>query len=342
MTTTTEWQAESETSPWALCWQAAVGRDFLATPLLAAKIRNRLISALHQRRRELIDFVLLPMEIHAIASIGSDDSVGSVARGIGNVVSRWVRQTQPVRGPVLAGRFWAHPIESEEALRIEVRMLAWRPVVRRVSVTPTYHPHGALRAALGLATSKGFDARPLLLHFGGSVPSARKALRQWVSRRPSEREWRTWELTRGLEPATSAASERRQTTRAFNRASAALIAAAGGSGVDGALDMLEAWVTLRLQAPSMRSARVRRTGLGPRARGLVACLAVDHGLCPATTVARHFQRAKATLSEQMAGCRYRASDRALLATPLRRILDECASLAIKASADRREASNKPR
>jgi hypothetical protein len=58
----------------------------------------------------------------------------------------------------------------------------------------------------------------------------------------------------------------------------------------------------------------------------VACLAVEHGLCSAATVARHFQRAKATLSEQMAACRASANDRQILSTPVQRIVEEAVAL----------------
>ena len=326
---TTGWRDGVRRTTWALCWQAAVGRDFLATAWLAAKIRSRLIEAHRHGERELIDFVLLPTEIHVITTIGPGDTVGSIARGFGNVVSRWVRQVQPVRGPVLAGRFWSQRIESEEALRVELRMLAWRPVVCQTSVTASYHPHGGLRIALGLSTSKGFDSRPLLSLFGGAVPQARAALRQWIARKPSANDWRTWELTRGLELATSVSGEQSRTVRAVGGAAAALIGAGGGYGIEGALQLLEDWVLLRLQAPALRGATRRPASLRPRVRGLVACLAVDHQLCAASTVARHFGRAKATLSEQMAACRARGADRALIATPLRRILEECGSLPVR-------------
>ncbi|WP_431286734.1 hypothetical protein [Roseateles chitinivorans] len=342
MATTNAWNVGDARTTWALCWQAAVGRDFLATPALAAKIRERLIGAHQKHSRELIDFVMLQREIHAITQLTPGDSVGLVARGFGNVVSRWVRLVQPIRGPVLAGRFWAQPLESEEALRAEVRMLAWRPVVRRASVTPTYHPHGGLRVALGLTTSNGFDARPLLRHFGGPVPEARSALRQWISRRPSERDWRTWELTRGLELATSNGGEQVRAAKTASRDAAMLIALAGGQGVEGALDLLHAWVTVRMQAPAMRGAKIRPSSMQPRVRGVVACLAVAHRLCPASTVARHFGRSKATLSEQMAACRSRPADRTLVATPLRRILDECVLLSTGVASRRTAAAARSR
>jgi hypothetical protein len=67
-----------------------------------------------------------------------------------------------------------------------------------------------------------------------------------------------------------------------------------------------------------------------RGRALVACLAVDHRLCSAASVARYFRKAKATLSEQMAACRARSTDRQILETPVRRILEESATLQAKA------------
>ena len=68
-----------------------------------------------------------------------------------------------------------------------------------------------------------------------------------------------------------------------------------------------------------------------RARALVVCLAVDMDLCSAASVARHFGRAKATLSEQMAECRRRAQDRLILAIPLPRVAEEAASLSMPSS-----------
>jgi len=53
---------------------------------------------------------------------------------------------------------------------------------------------------------------------------------------------------------------------------------------------------------------------------LVACLAVRHRLCSAARVARHFGKAKSTLSEQMATCRQRPANAQLLSTPTWQIL----------------------
>jgi hypothetical protein len=49
-------------------------------------------------------------------------------------------------------------------------------------------------------------------------------------------------------------------------------------------------------------------------------------LCPAASVARHFMRARATLCEQMKGCRQRPEDRRLLAMPAHRIAEEAIGL----------------
>jgi hypothetical protein len=311
---------------WSLCWQAAVGRSFYLDPWLAERIRSRLIGAHQRSGRVLIDYVQLPGEIHVIARIRAGDSVGGVARAFGNVVSRWVRESQPVRSPVLAGPYRALLLESDEALRCEVRMLAWRPVSQQLCVTPTHHPHGALRTALGLSPSKGFDARPLLLHFGDTVPAARSALRTWISRRPSEQDWRAWELTRGLKLAIGGAGPQAMVAKSVDAAAARLIAAGGGYGIDGALELLASWVIAKIQPASALGLHGNSSTWAVRGRALVACLAVKHRLCSAASVARYFHRAKATLSEQMSACRSRPADRQILDTPLHRILEESATL----------------
>jgi hypothetical protein len=53
---------------------------------------------------------------------------------------------------------------------------------------------------------------------------------------------------------------------------------------------------------------------------------MDIGLCPAASVARHFKRAKATLSEQMKACRQRPDDRRILETTRSRIVEEATAL----------------
>jgi hypothetical protein len=123
-----------------------------------------------------------------------------------------------------------------------------------------------------------------------------------------------------------------QETRGTAGAGGAALLAAGGDGIDGALDVLETWVASRL---GLRDAAELRGGLGStsvRGRALVACLAVRQRLCSASAVARRFGRAKATLSEQMAACKARQGDRPILATRARRIVEETHAL----------ASNRPR
>jgi hypothetical protein len=75
----------------------------------------------------------------------------------------------------------------------------------------------------------------------------------------------------------------------------------------------------------------------PRAsrRALVASLAVQLDLCSAASVARHFKRAKATLSERMAACRLQPEDQWILGTPLGRIVEEAIDLRHGPSSDSR-------
>lgn len=315
-----------EATTWSLCWQAAVGREFFVHPSLVTRIRGRLIGAHQRSGRVLVDFVLLPTEIHAVAQIRPGDSVGGVARAFGNVLSRWVREAQPVRSPVLAGPYRAQPIPSVEGLCNEVRMLAWRPVFQGLCSTPTHYPNGALRVALGLTPAKGFDARPVLSHFGESVPAARAGLRRWIARRPSEEEWRAWELTQGLELATGSVGPQPTMAKAVDGAAAMLIAAGGSYGIEGALELLETWVSAKIRLGSALNLHSAPGAVGARGRALVACLAVAHRLCSAASVARHFRRAKSTLSEQMTACRARASEHHILETPIRRILEESVAL----------------
>lgn len=321
---------------WALCWQAAVGREFFVQPSLVARIRSRLIGAHQRSGRVLVDYVLLPTEIHVAGHIPMGDSAGGVARAFGNVVSRWVREVHPVRSPVLAGPYQAQPILSLEELRNETRMLAWRPVLLGLCSTPSHYPHGALRIALGLTPAKGFDARPLLRNFGESVPEARASLRRWIARRPSEQEWRAWELTRGLELATGSVGPHPTMAKAVDFAAATLIAAGGTYDIDGALKLLEIWTIAKLQPMNGLNLHEGGSAVAARGRALVACLAVAHRLCSAASVARHFRRAKATLSEQMTACRARPMDRVILATPLHRIIEESAALQEAAQSNARK------
>lgn len=319
-------EAEAETQTWILCWQAALGRDFLAHPSLATKIRNRLISAHHASDRVLIDFVLLPTEILAITRLHREDSVAAVARAFGNVLSRWVREVQPIYSPVLAGPYSAQLLETEDEVRREIRMLAWRPVLKQACNRPDRYPHSALRNALGLTTAKGFNARPLLMYFGETVPLARPALSLWLKKPPSDEEWRGWELSRGLKLATGSVGRHPFMAKKVGGLAAEFIAAGGSFSIDGALELLAVWVGARLQPSDPIDLLVTAGPLGARGRALVGCLAVALHLCSAASVGRYFSRSKATLSEQMTLCRSRPADRQILMTPRRRILEEAPAL----------------
>ena len=317
---------EDMPATWHICWQAAVGRDLFADVSLYQRVRSRLLHA-HRGGRVLVDYLLLPHEIHVISQLSPGDTPGKVARAVGNVVARWVRATLPVRSPVFAGPFRAHRIGSAQELRHELRMLAWRPVLIGLCSTPSHHPHSALRTTLGLRPSQGFDARPQLRLFGDSVIAARAALRNVLRKRPSERESREWELVCGLVLATGTVGPHTSMTRELHDPAAAALAAAGGpNGIDGALRLLEVWVKASLGMGREADLHGSRDALAARARALIACLALDHGLCSASSVARHFRRAKATLSEQMAACRRRPADRQILAVPVSRIVEEALAL----------------
>ena len=211
---------------------------------------------------------------------------GDIAHEVANVVARWVRQVHAVRGPVFAGRYRSHLIESNDLLREEIRILAWRPVVLGLCVTPMHHVHSALRTTLGLRRALGFDARPLLDLFGDSVPVARVAVRAWISKRPATREARRWELARGLALATGSVGPQAMMAREVRGGAAALVAAGGPDGIDGALELLEAWVLTKLGLQGQVDLHAASDAAGARARALVACLAKDHGLCSAASVAR--------------------------------------------------------
>jgi REP element-mobilizing transposase RayT len=315
----------SESTMWHLCWQAALGRQFFADPTLYERVRKLLFEVHRRRGRVLVDYALLPTEIHLVAEIQPGDSVGGVARAIGNVVARWVRAAQPVRSPVLAGPYRASRIGSAHEQRVEARMLAWRSVFHGLCRTPAHYPHAAFRIALGMVSVPGFDARPLLRVFGLSLPQQREALRRWVAERPSERERQAWELTHGLVLAAGGRGAP-AAAREMRRAAAAALVAAGGDGIDGALALLETWVAAKLDLRGAHALHTAADGTGARGRGLVGCLAHTHGLCSAAAVARHFGRAKATLSEQMAARRASAEDRQIIATPVPRIIEEALAL----------------
>lgn len=313
---------------WSLSWQAIVGRDFLASKVLIERVRQRLIRAHRSPGKLLLYFVLLPSEIHAIARIEGGESVASITRSFSHVLSRWVREAQAMRGPVFAGPCHIEPIKSDAALRNEVRMLAWRPVRRTLCKTATHYPHAALRVALGSKAGEGFDAGPLRAFFGDSKAEARAAIRRCIRTAPTDDEWRVWELMRGLElPVEHVGSQPAKVmTKPIDAVAASLIVAGGSYRIDDALRLLEEWVIAKTHLGNSIDLHNSSSMLTARGRALVACLAVNHKLCSAAAVARHFDRAKGTLSEQMKACRSRPEDRLILATPLSRIIEESAAL----------------
>jgi len=319
--------AEPSPRMWHLCWQAAVGRVLFVEPWLYRRVRERLIDAHRRAGRVLVDYLLTPTEIHVVSHLAPGDSPGRVARAVGNVVARWVRQAQPVRSPVFAGPFRARPINSMDELRDEMRMLAWRPVFLALCRTPSHYPNSSLRIVLGLTRAQGFDASTLLHMFGEPVPLARAAIRSWVAKRPPEREALQWELACGLASAGGPSGLQPTSPREVRGAAAAALLAAGGrDGIEGALKLIEAWVVARLGVRGGLDLQRESDATAARGRALVACLAVEHGLCSAASVARYFGRAKSTLSEQMAACRARPADVQILHTPVRRITEEALAL----------------
>jgi hypothetical protein len=124
---------------WHIVWQAAAECDLLASPALGDRIRQRLLEAHRQRGCALLHYLLTPAEIHLLTRLPAGRPPGGVARTIGNIVARWVRQAQAVPGGVFAGPYRAYAIESDEAARNELRMLAWRPVVLGLCAAPRHH-----------------------------------------------------------------------------------------------------------------------------------------------------------------------------------------------------------
>lgn len=313
---------------WSLCWQAAPGRDFLAHESMAGRIRDRLIAAHDQPGKQLLYYVLMPTEIHVVAWIDAGETIISIVRSCSHILSRWVREVHVQRGPAFAAKYRAEPLDSGQDLRREVLMLAWRPVKLGLCARPKLYPYSPLRVAVGARTADGFDVKPLLSVYGDSIGKARSALEASLRAVPTAEAWRVWELTRGLQlpAAKQGRASATNLSRTVDTAAAALIAAGGGFGVEGALSLLEAWVCAKIDPGGRLDGTTGLRKQRVRARALVACLAVDHRLCSAVFVARHYGCTKGTLSVQMSPCRSRPHDRKLLATPLERILQDADEL----------------
>jgi hypothetical protein len=246
------------------------------------------------------------------------------------MIARRVREADGRFGSVFSDRYRAERIDSVERLREEVRMLAWRPVSTGQSTVPSKYMHAALRVILGINLAEGFHASALLEHLGATVPLGRVALRRVLSTKPGDLEVLQWELAKGLVSARGAMGPFGPVARHVTGVAAALVAASESRTIDGALDLLGWWVKDRLDLPSATSLLAMRGFQGSRGRALVACLAVRCGLCSASFVARHFGRAKATLSERMKAARMLPADQAILAIPMDRIVREAIALASKA------------
>jgi len=312
---------------WHIVWQVVEGRDLLANPALIARIRSRVLAAHRQPGRELLHYLLTPAEMHLLSRLPARTAPGELARAIGNIVARWVRQAQGAPGVVFAGPYRAYAIESDEAARNELRMLAWRPVALGLCKAPTHHTSSSLRVTLALRRVEGFKVWGPLRLFKGELPEARAAFSARVASRPSAIEIRQWELSRGMVLAPGDAGTFSEVTRPVHGLAAALVAASQPPGIDGALMLLERWVRVKLALrDGDASALSSHTLAGARVRALVASLAVQLDLCSAASVARHYGRAKATLSERMAACRDSAEDRAILGLPLGRIVEESIAL----------------
>jgi hypothetical protein len=316
----------AQSAIWHIVWQVTAGHDLVANPALVARIRSRLLGAHRGPKRELLHYLLTPTEIHLLSRLPAGESPGELARAIGNIVARWVHQAQGVAGLVFAGPYRAYAIESDDAARGELRMLAWRPVSLRLARAPTHHASSSLRATLGLRRIEGFDVRKPLRLFAGALPDARVALRTLIALRPTAVETLQWEFTRGMVPVPIDAGTFSNAMRPLKGMTAALVATSRPQSIDGALRLLERWVLSKLGLHEGDHLAASHSKDGARVHALVASLAVHLGLCSASAVARHFHRAKATLSERMAACRHSPEDAAMLSMPLARVVKEAIDL----------------
>ncbi|HEY1129941.1 MAG TPA: hypothetical protein VGF12_11090 [Roseateles sp.] len=311
---------------WHVYWRAVVGRDLVGSASLVKQIRTRLLGAHQLPGRELLYYLVLPGEIHLLSLLSAGDSAAALGNGLSNMIAKRVREADGAFGPVFSGRYRAQPIDSADQLLNEVRMLAWRPVSTGLSASPTACGSAALRTILGLTMADGFHATALLERLAVTVPLGRIALRRAIVSRPSEHEVLQWELTKGMVPARGTVGPAGAVARHVGGAAATLVAASVGKSIDGAIALLELWVQTRLGLHPDLSLAERKDFQGSRGRALVACLAVQCRLCSAASVARHFGRAKATLSERMAAIRESPADRAILATPMDKIVREAVEL----------------
>lgn len=283
---------------WHMCWRAADAHDFVADGALALRIRQQIVAAHDAPGRTLISFLLVPSEIHVLARLPLGEGPWTMVRPFSTVVSRWMRQRDPARGPVYASRVAATAFMSDTEVQTQVRMIAWRPVMDGHCRSPTQAPHSSVRVALGIVAGAGYDCRPLLDLYGSTVAQSRAALRRSLERRPSAAEVDRWELLNRLAPLNRGPGERITKVRGVDNDAAAQLVATGGNGLIGALKLLERWVRGKLRLDAEEDLRGNGAG-SARGRALVGCVAVHHRLCSASSVARYFGRSKSTLCEQM-------------------------------------------
>jgi hypothetical protein len=316
---------------WHIVWQLVQGND-LTSPEVAGRIRARLLAVHRRPGREFLHYLLTPAEMHLLSRLPSSESPREIAPAIGNLVARWVRAERHASGAVLAGRFRAYAIESDDAARDELRILAWRPVALGLCKAPTHHVASSLRESLGLRRIDGFDILKPLRLFGPNFPDNRSAMASFIARRPGAIDMRRWELTRGMVRAPGDAGTVSSVTRPVKGLAAALVAASQPQGIDGALLLLERWVLARMGLQEGADLALPHSLAGARVHALVGILAVQLELCSAASVARHFRRAKATLSERMAASRGEPKDQAIFGLPLKRIVDEAVDLSARTTA----------
>ncbi len=315
---------------WHVSWQLTWGRDLLRWPSLADRIVSRLISAHDALGRELLFYLVLPREIHLISMLPADAPPSVLAVGVANVIGKWVRQADGQLGPVFIAPFRAEAIGRMESLCRDIRMLAWRPVSTGLRDAPTNYAYGALRPLVGLSLPGGFRTAPLFDLLGSKVPQDRARIRRVMAEPPTELDVLQWELAKGLVPARGTLGPGGLMTRHVQGAAAVLVAASKDKSIDGALRFLVRWVEVKLGLQGGHGLSSNGGPEGARGRALVAGLALKSGLCSASSVARHFGRAKATLSEQMTASSSRAADQAILAIPMEQIVKEAIAIAIRA------------
>ena len=209
-------------------------------------------------------------------------------------------------------------------------MLAWRPVSTGLRDGPTNYAFSAVRILLGLNLPGGFRTGPLFDLLGSKVPQDRALIRRVMAEPPTQLDVLQWELSKDLVPARGTLGPDGMMTRHVQGPAAVLVAASKDKSIDGALRILVRWVEVKLGLQGGHGLSSNGGPEGARGRALVAGLAMKSGLCSASSVARHFGRAKATLSEQMAASGMRAADQAILAIPMEQIVREAIAIVLHA------------